>query len=137
MNLDSEGSAVRRWALSSAWAAVALVAFQVGATALAVGADQRGWSVSTLAQAAVVAVLAIGAFRESRPVLLLMAALGLVRFALAAMTLSRISSGAIPNTQRLTIELAITIPIALVWIAAGVAILRTGARSRAASGRGS
>ena len=114
------------WIRASAWGTLALVAFQLGALALAAGSSSQGWSVSTLAQAAVAAVLAVGAFRHNLVALTLLGLLGVVRIVLFAMTLNRMldGSGALMTT-RLMVEIGVTIPVAILWVAGGVAAFRS------------
>jgi hypothetical protein len=128
----------RRRIRASAWATLAHVAFQVGSVAVAAvaaGGRAHGWSAATVAQGAVAALLGVGAFRRNIVALTALALAGGVRAMFLTGTIARVSAGAADAASpRLILELAVTTPVALLWIAGGVSALRT-LRRGAVSGR--
>ena len=111
----------------SAWAAVALVIFQLVSMFVPIGGRAPTWSIATLVQAGIVALLAWGAFQRRVVALVLLAVFGAVRVLLLLRFLLAGTTVDSAVRDRLWIEYGITIPVALVWIAGGVMALR-GAR---------
>jgi hypothetical protein len=90
---------------------------------------------ATVAQGAVAALLGVGAFRGNIVALTALALAGGVRVVLLADTIARVIARASDAASpRLILELVVTTPVALLWIAGGVSALRT-LRRGAVSGR--
>jgi hypothetical protein len=111
----------------SAWAAVVLVIFQLGSMLVSVGGRAPTWSIATLVQAGIVALLAWGAFQRQVVALALLAVFGAVRVVLLLRFLLAGTAVDSAVRDRLWIEYGVTIPVALAWIVGGVIALR-GAR---------
>jgi hypothetical protein len=85
-----------------------------------------GWSVSTLAQAILIAILGYGAFRRNIFALTILGLLGGWRVLQLAGTILRLrSETAVPLSSGVLLELSVTIPIALLWIVGGISALRS------------
>jgi hypothetical protein len=101
------------------------VAFQL--TAMALAADRfSGWSVSTMAQAVLIAILGYGAFRRNIFALGILGLFGSWRILQLAGTILRLRNDtAVPLSSAVMVELVVTIPIALLWIIGGISALRS------------
>jgi hypothetical protein len=115
MSLTDQPTASNRWMTVSAWAGAIHVVFQA----------------ASLAQSAVLAILTAFAFRRSAIALSLLGVFGLVRGAIMIRALIAIASGSMPQPEpRVLFEYLVTIPIALLWIAGAVAVMRARRRFR-------
>ena len=114
-----------KWVRASAWAAAGHVLFQLTAMVLT---DDRlsGWSVSTMAQAALIAILGYGAFRRNVIALTLLGLFGSWRVVQLGRMILRLGTDTVePLSGAVLFELGVTIPIALLWIAGGISAIRS------------
>ena len=123
--LAPAGTAIRL----CAWAAVVLVIFQLGSMFIPLGERAPTWSIATLVQAGIVALLAWGAFERKLMALVLLVVFGAVRVLLLLRFLLAGTAVDSAVRDRLWIEYGVTIPVALVWVVGGVIALRS-ARTR-------
>jgi len=114
-----------RWIRLSAWAAVVHVVFQLLSMTILAARSSAGWSVSTLAQAVVIALLALGGFRRNIPALIILAAVGSWRMALLVVTIIRLNDVSAAETPAALLEYVVAIPAGLLWIAGGISVFRT------------
>jgi hypothetical protein len=123
--LIGDGAPPGTWVRASAWAALGHVVFQFAAMALTDN-QSSGWSVSTMAQAILVAILGYGAFRRNIFALNILGLLGGWRVLQLAGTILRLRDDtAMPLSSAVLVELVVTIPIALLWIIGGISALRS------------